>query len=160
MKNLILLFCVFCSCIPLVAQQNVITVKGQVIDTEMDSPIPGVNVLEKNTSNGIMTDFDGEFSITVKRGATVTFSYIGYQTQEVVINDDSPLSIGLALSAENLDEVVLVGYGVQKKENLTGAASTISAEKIEDRSVTDVMQALQGAAPGLQLTVVNSGGEP
>ncbi|WP_417363501.1 SusC/RagA family TonB-linked outer membrane protein [Galbibacter sp.] len=160
MKNLILLFCVFCSCIPLVAQQNVITVKGQVMDTEMDSPIPGVNVLEKNTTNGTMTDFDGEFSITVKRGTTVTFSYIGYQTQEVLIKDDAPLSIGLTMSAENLDEVVLVGYGVQKKENLTGAVSTISAEKIENRPVTDVMQAIQGAAPGLQLTVGNSGGEP
>ena len=160
MKNLILLFCVFCSCIPLVAQQNVITVKGKVIDAQMDSPIPGANVLEKNTSNGIMTDFDGEFSITVNRGSTLTFSYIGFQTQEVVINDDSPITIYLALSAENLDEVVLVGYGVQKKENLTGAVSTISAEKIENRPVTDMMQAIQGAAPGLQLTVGNSGGEP
>src|SRR5690606_80834 len=145
---------------PLVAQQNVITVKGKVIDAQMDSPIPGANVLEKNTSNGIMTDFDGEFSITVNRGSTLTFSYIGFQTQEVVINDDSPITIYLALSAENLDEVVLVGYGVQKKENLTGAVSTISAEKIENRPVTDMMQAIQGAAPGLQLTVGNSGGEP
>lgn len=160
MKEVLILFCILFSCALVTAQQDVITVTGTVIDTEMESPIPGANVVIEGTNRGTMTDFDGHFSIDVEVGASLAFSYIGYQTRSVVVTDATPLNVSLPLSAENLDEVVLVGYGVQKKENLTGAVSTISAEKIENRPVNNMMQAIQGAAPGLQLTVGNSGGEP
>ncbi|SFT14831.1 TonB-linked outer membrane protein, SusC/RagA family [Zhouia amylolytica] len=160
MRNLIFLCCMLFATMNTFGQQDVITLNGRVLDAESGSPIPGVNVLEKNTSNGNATNFDGEFTIKVKRGAILTFSYIGYERKEVKVTSSELLTVNLKLQMEDLDEVVLVGYGVQKKENLTGAVSTISSDKIENRPVTDVMQAIQGTAPGLQLSVGNQGGEP
>lgn len=160
MKNLFFLCCMLLAAMNTYGQQDVITLNGKVLDAESGIPISGVNVLEKNTTNGDATNFEGEFNIRVKMGSILTFSYIGYEHKEVKVTSSNPLTVNLSLQTEDLGEVVLVGYGVQKKENLTGAVSTISAEKIENRPVNNIMQAIQGAAPGLLLSVGNQGGEP
>lgn len=116
-------------------------------------PIPGVNVLVKNTSKGAVTDFDGNFKITdVKKGATLSFSYIGYITKEIVIADNSKLTIQLAEDFAKLDEVVVIGYGTQKKKEITGAVSVIGAETIDALKPTRIEQALQGQVAGVNIT--------
>lgn len=160
MKKIAIFCCLLIVQVSLFAQQPAITVKGTVSDAETGEPVPGASVVEKGTSKGVVTDFDGLFEINVFPDATLEVSYLGYATTAVKVNGRTQIEIGIAPQAEELTEVVLVGYGTQKKENLTGSVSTIAAEQLESRPVNNVMQALQGAAPGLLLTVGNSGGEP
>ena len=120
-----------------------IDISGTVQDNT-GFPIPGVNVLVKNTSKGAVTDFDGNFTITdVKKGSTLTLSYIGYVTKELVITDNSKLTIQLVEDLAQLDEVVVIGYGTQTKKEITGAVSVIGAEAIEALKPTRIEQALQ-----------------
>ena len=136
-------------------QQNG-TATGTVVDAM--GPVIGASVVVKGTTNGVITDFDGNFSLqNVKKGDIITISYVGYKAQEVVWNG-SPLSVTLKEDSEMLDEVVVVGYGTQKKVNVTGAVSMVGAEAIESRPVANVTQALQGAVPGLNLSTTGSGG--
>ena len=136
-------------------QQNG-TATGTVVDAM--GPVIGASVVVKGTTNGVITDFDGNFSLqNVKKGDIITISYVGYKAQEVVWNG-SPLSVTLKEDSEMLDEVVVVGYGTQKKVNVTGAVSMVGTEAIESRPVDNVTQALQGAVPGLNLSTTNSGG--
>ena len=136
-------------------QQNG-TATGTVVDAM--GPVIGASVVVKGTTNGVITDFDGNFSLqNVKKGDIITISYVGYKAQEVVWNG-SPLSVTLKEDSEMLDEVVVVGYGTQKKVNVTGAVSMVGTEAIESRPVANVTQALQGAVPGLNLSTTNSGG--
>ena len=131
--------------------QNV-DVSGNVQDNT-GFPIPGVNVLVKNTSKGTITDFDGNFTITdVKNGATLSFSYIGYATKEIVVTDNSKLTIQLAEDLAQLDEVVVIGYGTQTKKEITGAVSVIGAETIDALKPTRIEQALQGQVAGVNIT--------
>ena len=104
------------------AQKTVI--KGTVTDTN-DQLMIGVNVLEKGTSNGTITDFDGNYQISVKNGDVLQFSYIGYVTQTITIVDQKSLNVVMAEDASQLDEVVVVGYGTQKKSHLTGSISKV-----------------------------------
>ena len=134
---------------------------GTATGTVEDSmgPVIGASVVVKGTTNGVITDFDGNFALdNVKKGDVIQISFVGYVTQEVVWNGQ-PLKITLKEDNEMLEEVVVVGYGTQKKVNVTGAVSMVGAEAIESRPVANVTQALQGAVPGLNLTVGNSGGE-
>ncbi|WP_084418759.1 SusC/RagA family TonB-linked outer membrane protein [Arenibacter certesii] len=160
MKKIAIFCCLLMVQMHLFAQQPAITVNGTVSDAETGELIPGASVVEKGTGNGVVTDFDGEFEIKVSSNATLEVSYLGYAPTAVKVNGQTQLRISMESQAEELGEVVLVGYGTQKKENLTGSVSTIAAEQLESRPVNNVMQALQGAAPGLLLTVGNSGGEP
>src|SRR5690606_12203075 len=135
------------------------TVSGTVKDAEGE-PLVGVSILEKETSNGVSTDVDGNFSITLSNpNATLTLSYIGYVSKEVAVSNQSFLDIVLEEDGTELDQVVIVGYGTQKKVNLTGAVSTINAEQLESRPVQNVGQALQGLVPGLNLQTSGLGGE-
>lgn len=119
-------------------------------------PIPGVNVLVKNSARGAVTDFDGNFTITdVKKGAIVTFSFIGYVTKEVVINNNSKLSIQLEEDLAKLDEVVIIGYGTQRKKEITGAVSVVSSDIIDALKPTRIEQALQGQVAGVNITSVS-----
>ncbi|UNY97305.1 TonB-dependent receptor [Zhouia spongiae] len=136
------------------AQEKTIT--GQVTDSETGMPIPGVNVLVKNTTNGVATDFDGNYSIEVSASATLIFSYVGYQTAEKPVGGNTSINVALAIEASQLDEVVVVGYGTQKKENLTGSVSSIKTDEIEGRATTSLTNALQGLTPGV--TVVSQAG--
>lgn len=128
-----------------------ITISGRI--TDGNEGLPGVTVLEKGTSNGTVTDTNGNFSLNVNdSGSILVVSFIGYTTQEVSVNNRTTINIQLAPDAKSLEEVVVVGYGTQKKENLTGAVSTVSSEMLENRPVANLATALQGVAPGLNIT--------
>lgn len=127
-------------------------VNGNVTDNS-GFPIPGVNVLVKNTTKGTVTDFDGHFTLAnVTVGETLSFSYIGYITQEVVVTDGSTLNIQLVEDLAQLDEVVVIGYGTQTKKEITGAVSVVGAETIEKLKPTRIEQALQGQVAGVNIT--------
>ncbi|WP_434036471.1 SusC/RagA family TonB-linked outer membrane protein [Formosa sp. 4Alg 33] len=137
------------------AQQKDI-IQGVINDAGSNMPLPGVNIIEKNTSNGTTTDFDGNYSLSVAADATLVISYIGYKTQEVSVSGQSILNLGLVADLEELNEIVLVGYGTQKKKDLTGSVGTMDASAITERNVTDPMEAIQGNVAGV--VVSNSSG--
>ena len=134
------------------------TVTGTVISDEGD-PLIGVTVLVKGTTVGTVTDFDGNFSIDLEdSNGTLVFSYTGYQTQEVAVNGRSSIDVTLAVDVTALEEVVVVGYGSQKKVNLTGAVSSVTSEALENRPIPSVGQGLQGLIPNLNISIRN--GDP
>ena len=134
-------------------QLQSINVTGLVVDATGE-PIIGASVVEKGTTNGIVTDIDGKFILSVKTGAILKISFVGYQPQEVKATPT--MKIVLKEDTELLDEVVVVGYGVQKKANLTGAVTTVDLNKtMAGRPQQDVSKALQGAVPGLSITTEN-----
>lgn len=136
-------------------QMQALTVNGLVVDSNGE-PIIGANVLEKGTTNGSLTDVDGKFTLNVRQGALLQISFIGYKTQEVKATSNI-LKIVLAEDNEMLDEVVVVGYGSQKKVNVTGAVSTVDVNKsLDAKPQMDVTKALQGVVPGL--TILNTQG--
>lgn len=139
-----------------VVQQNG-TCTGIVKDATGESII-GASVVVKGTTNGSITDIDGNFSLpNVPKGSTLVISFVGYQTTEVKWNG-TPLNITMKDDTKVLDEVVVVGYGSQKKVNVTGAVSMVDSKVLESRPVQNVAQALQGVIPGLNMSVGNSGG--
>ncbi len=121
-------------------------------------PIIGANVLEKGTTNGVITDMDGNFTLTVNQGATLVFSFIGYVSQEVKVTDRTHLEIVLKEDAEMLEEVVVVGYGTMKKSDLSGASVSMSEDKLKGSIITNLDQSLQGRAAGV--TAVSTSGAP
>lgn len=126
-----------------------LTVKGTVKDTEGE-PLPGVSVLEKGTLNGASTGENGHFSITVKdENAVLVFSLIGYLTKEVKTRQDGPIEVILEPDVSALNEVVVVGYGEQRKKTLTGSVASISGQDIEKFPVTNITKTLQGQIPGV-----------
>ncbi|MEN3323683.1 TonB-dependent receptor [Mariniflexile soesokkakense] len=129
-----------------------INVSGTTLD-QSGIPIPGVNILVKDTSKGTTSDFDGNFTITdIKLGTTLFISYIGYLTQEIKVSNNSPLTITLQEDIAKLDEVVVIGYGTQTKKEITGAVSVVSSENIEALKPTRIEQALQGQVAGVNIT--------
>lgn len=131
-------------------------ISGTVVD-EYGEPIIGANVIEKGTTNGTVTDVDGAFSLEIYPDAFLLISYIGYTQKEVSAGDHSPVSVSLSENTKLLEEVVVVGYGTQKKVNLTGAISSINAAALEDRPITNATQALQGVQG---IYVNQAGGQP
>ncbi|MEG3657664.1 TonB-dependent receptor [Arenibacter palladensis] len=128
-------------------------VSGTITDTD-GMPLPGASIVEKGTSNGTQTDFDGNFNISVKaQNAILVVSYLGFSTKEVALSGQSQLNIILEESAAGLDEVVVVGYGTQKRANVTGAVSQIGQEVFEDRATADIATSLQGALPNLNINI-------
>ncbi len=135
-----------------------IQVKGNISDKNSE-PMIGVAIQEKgNNTNGTITDLDGNFSLSVNSNATLVVSYIGYKTQEIALNGRTNLAIVMEEDAQVLDEVVVVGYGVQRKSDLTGSVASVKSEDLKSRSTTDAAAALQGKAAGIQ--VLNSSGKP
>ncbi len=136
-------------------QQQSITVTGVIVDANGE-PVIGASVVEKGTTNGGITDIDGRFRISVKTGSILQISYVGYKSQEIKATPN--MKIILIEDSEQLNEVIVVGYGQQKKVNLTGAVASVDVNKaIDSRPITDIGRALQGAVPGL--TVTTSSGE-
>ena len=138
-----------------VQQSNQVT--GIVTDANGD-PIIGANVIEKGTTNGIISDLDGKFSIDVNPGAVLQVSYIGYVTREITVKDKSFLTVKLSEDTQALNEVVVVGYGIQRKVTTTGAVTKLEGEEINKMTVVNATKALQGLSPGI--TVVDRGGAP
>lgn len=137
--------------------QQDVNVTGTVTDSS-GTPLPGASVVEKGTSNGVQTDFDGKFSIVVPDGAELRISYLGYVDQEITIDGQSNLNISLVEDVASLDEVVIIGYGSQKKSDLTGSVATVDAERIQERISLNPLDNLQGKVAGLN--VFNSSGRP
>ncbi len=131
--------------------------KGCVKDAS-DTPLIGVNVIEKGTTNGTITDIDGNFSFNASVNSTIVFSYIGFAEQEVVWDGKSELQIILQEDSELLSEIVVVGYGTQKRINLTGSVSTVNSNELADRLSHSVTNMLQGSVAGLNITT--SSGKP
>ena len=136
--------------VPSVAQSSK-RITGIVLDAT-GMPVIGANVMEKGTTNGTITDMDGKFSLNVEKGATLVVSYIGFSNQEIKIGNQTNLSITMKEDAEALDELVVVGYGVQKKANLSGAVETVSSTMLQNRATNNVGIALQGLVPNLQIS--------
>ena len=146
-KYLLTLFCLCFSLIAL-AQQKSIT--GVVVDAN-NEPVIGASVLEKGTSNGTITNIDGEYSLNVSSGATLVFSYLGYKAQEVSVGSKTSINITLMEDSEQLEEVVVVGYGVQKKSSLTGSVASVSNKEIVKQVSSNVASTLQGRTPGVDI---------
>ncbi|MCD8290825.1 MAG: SusC/RagA family TonB-linked outer membrane protein, partial [Prevotella sp.] len=134
--------------------QNV-SVKGVVIDTDGE-PLIGASVLQKGTTNGITTDINGEFKISVPNKSTLVVSYIGYETINVSVNGRSSISVTLQPSSSMLDEVVAIGYGTVKKRDLTGAVSSVTGNDLATVPVTSAAAALQGKAAGVNIVTQNN----
>ena len=132
-------------------------VKGKVLD-EKGEPIIGATVTEEGTSNGTITDYDGMFTLEASKDGILTISYIGYKSQQVSIAGKDMVAVTLKEDMEQLDEVVVVGYGSQKKVNLTGAVSTVNAKMLENRTGSDPYNMLTGQIPGV--TIVQNSGQP
>lgn len=132
-------------------------VKGKVLD-EKGEPIIGATVTEEGTSNGTITDYDGMFTLEASKDGILTISYIGYKSQQVSIAGKDMVAVTLKEDMEQLDEVVVVGYGSQKKVNLTGAVSTVNVKMLENRTGSDPYNMLTGQIPGV--TIVQNSGQP
>ena len=147
---------ILCCLVPVFAQESV-TVTGTVTD-ETGMPMPAVSVKIKGTSQAVSTSSKGAYSIKANIGATLVFQYLSYATQEAVVNKPGAINIKLVESNNKLEEVVVIGYGTQKRSNTTGSIAKISAESIEERPITRVEQALQGQMAGV--TVRATSGAP
>ncbi|MEG3656794.1 TonB-dependent receptor [Arenibacter palladensis] len=132
-------------------------VKGVVIDAD-GIPVLGVSVIEKGTSHGVITNFNGEFSIEVAQGAALEFRYIGYETVELEIGNHTYLEVVLQTSVSELEEVVVVGYGSISKRDITGAVGSVKMDELNSRPFTDFGEALSGKVTGVQ--VLNASGRP
>ncbi|MFD0990783.1 SusC/RagA family TonB-linked outer membrane protein [Mariniflexile jejuense] len=154
LKTKLILIIILVFNMSLFAQKAVL--KGQVISATDNMPIPGVNVIVKNTSKGTTTDFDGNYQIEVKNGDILQFSYIGFVTQVQIFKDQKTVNITLAEDVAKLDEVVVVGYGSLKKSNITSSISTYKNENMDQLPVSRVDQALQGKVAGVQIQNTSS----
>ena len=134
-------------------------VRGTVIDGATGEPFFGVSVLVKGTTIGTDTQADGSFSVAAKIGDILQFSFIGYVTQEVTVENMQPIRVILQEDVNLLDEIVVVGYGTQKKSDVTGAVATFNAKQLEERPTTNLIQSLQGAVAGLNISFTGSDAE-
>jgi len=148
MKSLSLLILSFLSINFCLAQEKEIT--GTV--SEGGQLMPNVNVLIKNTNTGTQTDFDGNYTIMATPEDVLVFSYIGFKSQEILVGNQTIISVNLSEDVDQLDEIVLIGYGASKKKDLTGAVSSVDGEELEKRTVTNIQQALAGQLPGVQVS--------
>ncbi|MDW7692409.1 TonB-dependent receptor [Flammeovirgaceae bacterium SG7u.111] len=136
-----------------VVQQKV---TGRVLSEEDGEPLPGVSIIVKGTSTGTTTDIEGEFSLDVIDGAVLQFSYIGFVTQEVVVGTQTQINVSLLPDLAQLEEVIVVGYGTQKRSDITGSVASVPKERLSNLPVTNVLQAIQGTTAGLNITQTSS----
>ncbi|WP_291869603.1 TonB-dependent receptor [Maribacter sp.] len=134
------------------------TITGTVVSADDNLPLPGASVIIQGTTTGAQTDFDGNYSIDTSDGDVLIFSYIGYVAQEVTLANQTTIDVALVTDAQNLDEVVVIGYGTSSRKLLSSAISSVSAKELNNQSVTDVGSALQGKAAGV--TIQTADGQP
>lgn len=133
------------------------TVSGIVTEQETGTPLPGVNVFVKGTTNGTTTDFDGNYELTTENGSTLVFSYIGFQTAEIVVTSEN-IDVALEEDREQLDEVVVIGYGAVRRSDATGSVTSVTSEQFNKGPVISTDQLIQGKVAGVQ--IINGGGAP
>ncbi len=138
------------------AQQR--TIRGKVTDASNGEPLPGVTVVVVGTTIGTITNFDGDYTLGVNAGQSVSFSFIGYEAQQVVVGDQTQINIRLNLSVEALGEVLVIGYGTTKKEDATGSVQAVSTEDFNRGAITSPQELVSGKIAGVQIT--NGGGAP
>lgn len=143
----------------LVSWGQQIEVSGVVTSASDGIPLPGVSVYVEGASIGAVTDFDGKYTIGVQSGQKLSFSYIGFKTQTIAITNQTTIDVTLEEDVESLNEVVVIGYGTQKKADLTGAIATVKSEEIERTPNSNVAQSLQGRVAGVQITSNGSPGD-
>ncbi len=150
--------CILCSlCLPLLTLAQQKTITGVVIDN-YNEPLIGVSILEKETSNGTVTNLDGQYSLQVTSDAAIlVFSYVGYKTQEISVNGQTHINVVLEEDSRQLDEVVVIGYGVQKKSSMTASVASVSVDEIKKQVASNVASTLQGRVPGVE--ILQKGGE-
>lgn len=148
MKNFI--SALFCLCLSLSAWSQQKMVTGTVTDIS-NEPVIGASILEKGTSNGTITNLEGKYSLSVSPHATLIISYVGYTNQSVSIGTQSIINIVLKEDSEQLEEVIVVGYGVQKKSSLTGSVASVSSKEITKQMSSNVASTLQGRTPGIDI---------
>ncbi len=153
-----LLFFLFCSVFGLSLYAQEISVSGKVSSKEDGQPLPGVSVVIQGTTTGTITNFDGIYTLRVPTDATLVFSYIGMKAQEVAVNGQTTINVILESEEFGVDEVVVVGYGVQKKSLVTGAISKVGSEELQKTSDMRVTQALQGKTAGV--VIASNSGQP
>ncbi len=134
-------------------------ISGIVTSADDTLPLPGVNVIVKGTTNGTNTDFDGKYTLTVQQGAVLEFSSLGFKTVSITVGSQTTIDVAMETDVESLNEIVVVGYGTQRKVDLTGAISTVKSEDIERTPNSNVMQSLQGKVPGVQVVSTGSPGD-
>jgi len=134
-----------------------ITVTGVITD-EGNIPIPGVNIIQSKTSNGVVTNFDGKYSITVPQNSVLVFSFVGFVEQRIKVNGRTEINIQLVGDIDSLDEVVVIGYGTQKRRDITGSVTSVKGEELRSATSTSFSDALRGKAPGVMVT--SGSGEP
>ena len=135
-----------------------VSISGTVRDAENNSTLPGVSVMVKGTSQGIPTDLNGQFTLTVSKGATLQFSYIGYQTQQLLVTSNEMLNVKLQPTSTAMNEVVVVGYGTSKAKDLTAPIAVVKPETLMQRTTSSPMDALQGSVAGVQVITNGSPG--
>ena len=138
-----------------------LTVTGRVTDTSTGEALPGVSIVVKGTAIGINSDLNGDYSINIpSSNATLVFSFIGYITQETVVSGRTRINIGMAVDVTALDEVIVVGYGTQKKSDITGTVASLPKEKLEMAPNLNIAQAIQGSIPGVMIQTTAAGAAP
>ncbi|NJO89405.1 MAG: TonB-dependent receptor plug domain-containing protein [Chloroflexia bacterium] len=157
MKKLVVFLCVISLGFSQLANSQIVT--GRVTDADDGQPLPGVNISVKGTTQGTITDLDGGYSInTSEKDAVLVFSFVGYQTIEKIVGSQTTIDVQLKTDAQGIDEVVVVGYGVQKKSDVTGSTSSLNEEDFNGGAVVSPAEMMQGRVAGLQITL--NGGEP
>src|SRR5690554_2991214 len=129
-----------------------VTITGTVTDSDGE-PIPGVTVSVPGTTIGTATDLAGSYTLSVPEGSTLTFSFIGFISQSIAVSDQSVIDVILSEDVASLDEVIVVGYGTQKRMNITGSVDMVTAEQLVDKPVATVGHALQGVIPNLNIEI-------
>ena len=139
-------------------QEEKVTVSGHITDSESSDGLPGVTIVEKGTSNGTITDLDGNYTLSVAADASIIVSYVGYVTEEIVVGGQTTIDLALIPDIISLEDVVVIGYGTIKKSDLTGAVASVSSEELSQSAVSGIDQALQGRTAGV--TVTSNSGSP
>lgn len=135
--------------------QNAYMLKG-VVQDEAGEPLIGATVMVKGTTQGVATDIDGNFAVNVKKGQTIDVSYVGYDAQSIKVNGQNNITVVMKENSSTLDDLVVVGYGVQKKSDVTGSVTSVGKDRLSKLPVTNVLQAMQGATSGVTITQQSS----
>lgn len=156
-KTFVFLLVMFVTLCSFTTHAQVKTITGTITD-EVGLPLPGVNILETGTMNGVISDFDGNYSIQTQQGASLTFSYIGYKTAVEKVGNQTTISLSLNPDLQQLDDVVIIGYGTVQKKDLTGSVALVKMDKLTEAPVANFDEALAGRVAGVQVS--SGGGEP
>ena len=135
--------------------QDAYMLKG-VVQDEAGEPLIGATVMVKGTTQGVATDIDGNFAVNVKKGQTIDVSYVGYDAQSIKVNGQNNITVVMKENSSTLDDLVVVGYGVQKKSDVTGSVTSVGKDRLSKLPVTNVLQAMQGATSGVTITQQSS----